>query len=402
MNAYIFDSVRTPRGKGKKDGSLHSVQAPHLAATVLKALKDRNPIGSDGPDDIIMGCVTQVWEQSGDIAKAAVMLAGFEDSVSGVTLNRFCGSGLEAVNQAAAQVISGQNDLLIAGGVESMSRVNMGTDGPFLLTDPQMIALYNIVPQGISADLIATKFGYTRERLDAFAVESHQKAARAWDEKRFERSIIPVKDINGQILLDKDETIRTDTSIEKMASLQPSFEMYGEMGGFDAVALQRYPEIEKLEYYHHPGNSSGIVDGAAAILIGNDNAIKKFGLKPRAQIISWAVVGTEPTIMLTGPAPASLKALSKSELSVHDIHLFEVNEAFAVVPLLFMDELGVPAEKVNVNGGAIAMGHPLGATGAIILGTLLDELERINGRYGLATLCIGGGMGIATIIERIN
>jgi len=402
MNAYIFDSVRTPRGKGKKDGSLHSVQAPHLAATVLKALKDRNPIGSDGPDDIIMGCVTQVWEQSGDIAKAAVMLAGFEDSVSGVTLNRFCGSGLEAVNQAAAQVISGQNDLLIAGGVESMSRVNMGTDGPFLLTDPQMIALYNIVPQGISADLIATKFGYTRERLDAFAVESHQKAARAWDEKRFERSIIPVKDINGQILLDKDETIRTDTSIEKMASLQPSFEMYGEMGGFDAVALQRYPEIEKLEYYHHPGNSSGIVDGAAAILIGNDNAIKKFGLKPRARIISWAVVGTEPTIMLTGPAPASLKALSKSELSVHDIHLFEVNEAFAVVPLLFMDELGVPAEKVNVNGGAIAMGHPLGATGAIILGTLLDELERINGRYGLATLCIGGGMGIATIIERIN
>lgn len=402
MNAYIFDAVRTPRGKGKKEGSLHTVQAPHLAATVLRALKERNPIGDDGPEDVIMGCVTQAWEQSGDIAKAAVMLAGYSDTVSGVSLNRFCGSGLEAVNQAAAMVMSGQYDLTIAGGVESMSRVQMGMDGPFLLVDPQMVALYHIVPQGISADLIATKYGYTREQLDRFAVESHRRAARAWQEGRFARSIVPVKDLNGHVLLDRDETVRPDTSLEKMASLQPSFQMYGEMGGFDAVAVQRYPEVERLEYFHHPGNSSGIVDGAAAVLIGNERAAEKFGLRPRGRILSWAVVGTEPTIMLTGPAPASEKALRKAGLTWQDIDLYEVNEAFAVVPLLFMDVTGVPHEKVNVNGGAIAMGHPLGATGAILLGTLLDELERTGGRYGLVTLCIGGGMGIATVIECLN
>lgn len=402
MNAYIFDAVRTPRGKGKKEGSLHTVQAPHLAATALRALKERNAIGDDGPEDVIMGCVTQAWEQSGDIAKAALMLAGYADTVSGVSLNRFCGSGLEAVNQAAAMVMSGQYDLTIAGGVESMSRVQMGMDGPFLLVDPQMVALHHIVPQGMSADLIATKYGYTREQLDAFAVESHKRAAQAWDEGRFSRSIVPVRDLNGHVLLDRDETVRPDTSPEKLAALQPSFQMYGDMGGFDAVAVQRYPEVERLEYFHHPGNSSGIVDGAAAVLIGNERAAERWGLKPRGRIVSWAVVGTEPTIMLTGPAPASEKALRKAGLTWQDIDLYEVNEAFAVVPLLFMDIAGVPHSKVNVNGGAIAMGHPLGATGAILLGTLLDELERTGGRYGLVTLCIGGGMGIATVIERLN
>lgn len=402
MNAYIFDAVRTPRGRGKKDGSLHTVQAPELAATALRALRERNPIGADGPEDVILGCVTQAWEQSGDIAKAALMLAGYDDAVSGVTLNRFCGSGLEAVNQAAAMVMSGQYDLAIAGGVESMSRVQMGMDGPFLLVNPYMVAHFHIVPQGISADLIATKYGYSREQLDSFAVESHRRASRAWEEGRFARSVVPVQDVNGHVLLERDETVRLDTSLEKMAALNPSFEMYGEMGGFDAVAIQRYPEVERLEYRHHPGNSSGIVDGAAAVLIGNERAAERFGLKPRARIRSWAVVGAEPTIMLTGPAPASRKALQKAGLSFSDIDLYEVNEAFAVVPLLFMDETGVPHEKVNVNGGAIAMGHPLGATGAILLGTLLDELERRDKTLGLATLCIGGGMGIATVIERLS
>lgn len=399
--AFIYDAIRTPRGKGKKDGSLHEVKAVKLLAAALQAIREKNNLDTSLLEDVIMGCVTQIADQGSDIAKAAVIAAGYSDSVSAVTLNRFCGSGLEAINQAAAYVMSGQVDLLLAGGVESMSRVHMGSDGGPLFLDPEMIAGHCIVPQGISADLIATRFGYSRKTLDEFAVKSHQRAAKAAAAGHFTKSLVPVKDINGAVLLDKDETIRPDTNAETLAALNPSFAQMGEMAGFDAIAMQRYPAVEKIHHVHHAGNSSGIVDGAAAVMIGSKKMEKKTGIKPRAKIKSFAVVGYEPTIMLEGPVPASRKALKKAKMETGDIDLFEVNEAFAVVPMRFMEEMKAPHEKVNVNGGAIAMGHPLGATGAMLLSTLLDELERQNKQTGLVTLCIGGGMGIATIIERV-
>jgi acetyl-CoA C-acetyltransferase len=401
MNAYIYDAIRTPRGKGKKDGSLHEVRPVNLLAGLLRELPKRNGLQASLLEDVIMGCVTQVRDQSGDIAMAASMAAGYPDTASAVTLNRFCGSGLEAVNQAAALVNSGQAGFAVAGGVESMSRNALGSDGAFTLIDPQMITGHHLVPQGISADIIATKYGYTRTDLDAFAAESHRRAAQAWSEARFAKSVVPVRDENGKIVLDRDETIRPETTIEKLAELKPSFEMQAKMAGFDGMALQAYPEVEELNYFHHAGNSSGIVDGAAAVLIGTREAGDAAGIKPRARIRSFAVVGTEPVIMLTGPYPASQKALKKAGMQFSDIDLYEVNEAFAVVPMLFMDQAGINADRVNVNGGAIAMGHPLGATGAMLLGTLLDELERTGKSTGLITLCIGGGMGIATVIERI-
>ncbi len=399
--AFIYDAVRTPRGKGKKDGSLHEVKSIHLLSTALKAIRERNNLNTSLVEDVIVGCVTQIGDQGADVGKAAVIAAGYDDSVSGVTLNRFCGSGLEAVNQASAYVMSGQCDLFMAGGVESMSRVPFGTDGGGMFTDPEMIANHLLIPQGISADLIATKFGYNRKTLDSFATESHQRAALAVMEGRFNKSLVPVKDINGTVILDKDETIRPNTNVETLATLSPSFSMMGEMGGFDSIAIQKYPEVERIIHLHHAGNSSGIVDGAALVMIGSKRMQKKLGINPRARIRSFAVVGYEPTIMLEGPAPASRKALKKAGMEVGDIDLFEVNEAFAVVPLRFMEEMKIPHSKLNVNGGAIAMGHPLGATGAMLVGTLLDELERQNKQTGLITLCIGGGMGIATIIERI-
>ena len=400
MDAYIYDAVRTPRGKGKKDGSLHEVRPVNLLAGLLAEVPKRIGIDSRYIEDCIMGCVTQVRDQSGDIAMAAVMAAGYPDTGSAVTLNRFCGSGLEAVNQAAALAHSGQARFVIAGGVESMSRNALGSDGAFTLIDPQMITGHRVIPQGVSADLIASKYGYTREALDTFAADSHRKAARAWAENRFAKAVVPVRDINGHIILDRDETIRPDTTVEKLAELKPSFEMQAKMAGFDGMALQAYPEVEELRYFHHAGNSSGIVDGAAAVLIGNRAVGEELGIRPRARIRSFAVVGTDPVIMLTGPYPASQKALKNAGMTFGDIDLFEVNEAFAVVPMLFMDEAGISPDKVNVNGGAIAMGHPLGATGAMLIATALDELERIDKSTALVTLCIGGGMGIATIIER--
>ena len=399
--AYIYDAVRTPRGRGKKDGSLHCISSLNLLTTVFNSIRERNDLDTFYVEDAIIGCVTQIREQSGDIAKMAALAAGYNDNVAGVTLNRFCGSGLESVNHAAAYVMSGQSDLMVAGGVESMSRVPMGSDGFALLYDPKMIMFHHIIPQGISADLIATKYGYGRDELDAFAVESHKRAANAWQEGRFKKSIIPVKDINGLVILEKDEIIRPDTNVKGLAELKPSFVQMGEMGGFDAVAIQRYPEVETIEHSHHAGNSSGIVDGAALTLVGSKDIGKKLNLKPRAKIRSFACVGSEPTIMLVGPAPASRKALKQAKMTVDDIDLYEINEAFAVVPLRYMDEMKVPYDKVNVNGGAIAMGHPLGATGTMLLGTLLDELERQDKMTGLITLCIGGGMGIATVIERV-
>lgn len=399
--AYIYDAVRTPRGRGKKDGTLHEVKAVRLLTTVFNAIRERNNLDTSYVEDAIIGCVTQIGEQSADIAKTAAIAAGYSNNTSGVTLNRFCGSGLEAINQASAYIMSGQTDLMIAGGVESMSRVPMGSDGGGMFTDPQMIISRYIVPQGISADLIAAKYGYNRKQLDEFAVESHKRASVAVREKRFSKSIVPVKDINGMTILDSDETIRPDTTMEILANLKPSFEQMGSMGGFDAVAIQRYPEVETIPHVHHAGNSSGIVDGAALILIGNKKSGEKLNLKPRARIRSFAVIGTEPTIMLTGPVPASLKALKKAKMTVSDIDIFEVNEAFAIVPLRFMEEMNVASDRINVNGGSIAMGHPLGATGAMLTGTLLDELERQDKSTGLITLCIGGGMGISTIIERV-
>lgn len=399
--AYIYDSVRTPRGKGKKDGALYSTKALELLTTSFKAIRERNNLDTSLVEDSIIGCVTQSWEQSGDIAKAAAIHAGYDDGVAGVTLNRFCGSGLEAINQAAAYVMSGQVDCIVAGGVESMSRVPMGSDGSMLMTDPNMIASHHIVPQGISADLIATKYGFNREQLDTFAVESHKRAAVAWEEGRFSKSVIPVKDMNNLMVLDRDEMVKPETSLEILGGLSPSFEQMGVMGGFDSVAIQKYPEVAKLQYLHHAGNSSGIVDGSSLLLMGSKELGDKSGLKPKGRIVSFGIVGAEPTIMLEGPVPASKKALKKAGMEVGDIDLFEVNEAFAVVPIRFMDLMNVGQEKVNVNGGAIAMGHPLGATGSMLLGTLLDELERQDKATGLVTLCIGGGMGIATIVERV-
>lgn len=399
--AYIFDAVRTPRGKGKKDGTLHEVPALRLLTTTFNAIRERNNLDTSYVEDAIIGCVTQVAEQGSDIAKTAAIAAGYSNNTAGVSLNRYCGSGLEAINQASAYIMSGFTDLIVAGGVESMSRVQMGADGFALFSDPNMILKHHIVPQGISADLIATKYGYNRSQLDAFAVESHRRAALAWEEGRFNKSIVAVKDINGITILDRDEMVRADTNIQKLSSIKPAFEMMGAMGGYDSVAIQCYPEVETMLHPHHAGNSSGIVDGASLVLIGSKQIGKKLNLKPRARIRSFAVVGAEPTIMLTAPGPASIKALKKAKMNVSDIDLFEINEAFAVVPMRFMEEMNVSADRVNVNGGAIAMGHPLGATGAMLIGTILDELERTNKQTGLVSLCIGGGMGIATIIERV-
>ncbi|RYY78067.1 MAG: acetyl-CoA C-acetyltransferase [Moraxellaceae bacterium] len=398
--AYIFDAIRTPRGKGKKDGSLHEVKPITLLTTLLHALEERNHLDTSKVEDVVLGCVTPVADQGGDIAKTAVIAAGWSDNVSGVQINRFCASGLEAVNLCAMKIRSGWEDLVVAGGVESMSRMAMGSDGGPWALDPQTNLKAGFVPQGVGADLIATLDGYSRADVDAFAANSQAKAAAAQKEGRFDKSIIPVKDGAGVTILDKDEFIREGTTAESLQRLSPSFEMMGNMG-FDAVALQKYPEAQKINHVHHAGNSSGIVDGAALMLIGSEKAGKEYNLKPRAKIVATALVSTDPTIMLTGPAPAARKALEKAGLTIDDIDLFEVNEAFAAVVMRFMTELNVPAEKVNVNGGAIAMGHPLGATGAMILGTLLDELERQDKKRGLATLCVGGGMGIATIIERV-
>ncbi len=400
--AFIYDALRTPRGKGKSSGSLYEVKPVDLVAGLLTEIPKRNAGYDPGRvDDVILGCVTPVGDQGADIARTAALVAGLPESVAGVQLNRFCASGLESVNQAAARIRSGMEDLIIAGGVESMSRIPMGTDGGAWALDPQTAFVVNFVPQGIGADLIATIDGYSREDVDRFAVWSQEKAARAWDEGRFNKSVVPVKDRNGITILDHDEFIRRGTTIESLSSLKPSFAMMGEHGGFDAVALEVYTKVDSINHVHHAGNSSGIVDGAALLLIGNEQAGKDMGLTPRARIVSMAVVGSEPTIMLTGPAPASRKALAKAGLSAADMDVVEINEAFASVALRLQNELKVPDEKLNPNGGAIAMGHPLGATGAMILGTLVDELERTGGRYGLATLCVGGGMGIATIVERL-
>lgn len=398
--AYIFDAVRTPRGKGKKDGALYSVKPVDLVVGLLKALETRNRLDTAQVDDVVLGCVTPVGDQGADIAKTAVLAADWAECVAGVQLNRFCASGLEAVNMGAMKVRSGFEDLVVVGGVESMSRIPMGSDGGAWAMDPATNMHTNFVPQGVGADLIATLEGFSRSDVDAFALRSQQKAARASADGSFAKSLIPVTDQNGIVLLDHDEFIRGDSTLEGLGKLKPSFEMMGQMG-FDATALRKYSHVERIEHVHTPGNSSGIVDGAALMLIGSEAKGKELGLKPRARVVATAVTSTDPTIMLTGPAPATRKALAKAGLSVEDIDLFEVNEAFASVVMKFMKDMGVPESKVNVNGGSIAMGHPLGATGCAILGTLLDELEKRELRYGLATLCVGGGMGIATIIERV-
>lgn len=398
--AYIIDAIRTPRGKGKKDGSLYQVKPITLLTTLLNELESRHQLDTSKVDDIVLGCVTPIGDQGSDIAKTAAIAAGWNDDVAGVQINRFCASGLEAVNLAAQKVRSGWEDVVVAGGVESMSRIPMGSDGGPWALDPETNLKSTFVPQGIGADLIATLDGYTRADVDAFAANSQQKAAAAQAAGHFKKSIVPVKDKAGVVILDQDEFIKPTTTAEGLAKLNPSFEMMGSMG-FDAVALQKYPEAQKINHVHHAGNSSGIVDGAAVVLIASEKAVKEQGLKPRAKILATALVGTDPTIMLTGPAPAARKALEKAGLTIDDIDLFEVNEAFAAVVMRFITELKVDPAKVNVNGGSIAMGHPLGATGAMILGILLDELERQGKKRGLATLCVGGGMGIATIIELV-
>ena len=383
------------------DGALHEITPIQLATQVLSAIRDRNEIDTDLVDDVIMGCVSPVGEQGSDIARVAALNADYDEDVPGVQINRFCASGLEAVNMAAGQVMAGQTDLMVGGGVESMSRVKMGSDGGAMATDPQVAFKTYFVPQGISADLIATKYGYSRDDVDAYAVESQKRTERSWSEGRFARSILPVKDQLGMIALDKDEHPRPETDMQSLAGLKASFVDMGDAYGFDAVALLKYPEYEQINHVHTAGNSSGIVDGAAAMLVGNKRMGKKLGLTPRARIRAYAAVGTEPTIMLTGPSFAAEKALKRAKMSKDDIDIFEVNEAFSAVVLRFMDALGVDHSKVNVNGGAIAMGHPLGATGAMILGTVLDELERTGKGTALTTLCVGAGMGVATIIERI-
>ncbi|MCS7073409.1 MAG: acetyl-CoA C-acetyltransferase [Bacteroidia bacterium] len=400
--AFIYDAVRTPRGKGKKDGALYEVRPVELARTVLAAILERNKgLNPNLIEDVILGCVTQIGEQGANIAKTAAMIAGYPETVSGSTVNRFCASGLEAINQATACIQAGMAELIVAGGVESMSRVPMGSDGGAMYMDPRVALQNYFIPQGNAADLLATLNGYTRQMADEFALSSQQKAAKAIREGYFRKSIVPVKDVNGNVILEQDELVRPDTTLEMLASLQPSFEMQGKMAGFDAVALQRYPHLEKIEHIHHAGNSSGIADGAAAVLIGSSRVRDFFGLRPRAIISSFATIGTEPTVMLTGPALAAQKAVDRTRFSLDRIDLFEVNEAFASVVIHFMKETGITAEKINVNGGAIALGHPLGATGAMLICTLLDELERQDKHLGLATLCVGGGMGVATVIERL-
>ena len=399
--AFIYDAVRTPRGKDRASGALHGSTPIHLAVTALQALRDRNRLDTALVDDVILGCVEPVGEQGANIARVAALVAGYDESAPGVQINRYCASGLEACNMATAKVMSGQSPLAVGGGVESMSRVPMGTGGGAWPADPAVALPTYFVPQGISADLIASLYGHSRADVDAYALESQRRAAAAWAEGRFARSIVPVCDVNGLVVLDRDEHMRPETTIESLAKLEPSFKLQGERAGFDAVALQRYPQLERIEHVHHAGNSSGIVDGAAAVLIGNAEVGQRLGLEPRARIRSFASVGSEPTIMLTGPSFSAEKALKLAGMSCSDIDLFELNEAFASVVLRFMEVMNVPHARMNVNGGAIAMGHPLGATGAMILGTLLDELERRNLATGLATLCVGAGMGTATIIERV-
>ena len=400
-DAFIYDHVRTPRGRGKADGALHEVTALNLAAQTLAAIKDRNKLDPKLIDDVVLGCVDPVGEAGGDIARAATLVAGFGDGVPGIQINRFCASGLDAVNFAAAEIMSGQHQMTIGGGAESMSRIGIGASGGAWPVDPSLAVKTYFLPQGISADLIATKYGFSRDDVDAYAVESQQRAAKSWDEGRFKNSVMAVKDCNGLTILAKDEHMRPSTTMQTLAALAPSFVQMGEMAGFDAVAVQRYPEVETINHVHTPGNSSGIVDGAAAVLIGSKAAGKAAGLKPRARIKAFANVGSEPAIMLTGPIPVTEKVLKRAGMAIGDVDLFELNEAFASVVLRYMQAFDIPHDKMNVNGGAIAMGHPLGATGAMILGTVLDELERRDLSTALVTLCIGIGMGTATIIERV-
>ncbi|MGX6448013.1 acetyl-CoA C-acetyltransferase [Patulibacter sp. S7RM1-6] len=400
--AFVFDAIRTPRGKGKSNGSLHGTKPVDLVVGLMHETLGRHPqLDPNAIDDVVLGCVSPVGDQGADIAKTAAIKAGLPDTVAGVQLNRFCASGLEAVNIAAQKVASGWEDLVLAGGVESMSRVPMGSDGGAWAMDPETNYETSFVPQGIGADLIATVEGFTRDDVDAFAARSQERAARAEDNGWFAKSVVPVKDLNDQVVLDRDEFIRRGTTVETLANLKPSFAMMGEMGGFDAVALQKYHWVEKIDHVHHPGNSSGIVDGASLLAIGNEKTGEAAGMRPRARILATAVSGADPTIMLTAPGPASKKALAKAGLQASDLDLVEINEAFAAVALRLVKDLDIDPEITNVNGGAIAMGHPLGATGGMILGSLIDELERREKRYGLATLCVGGGMGIATVVERV-
>jgi acetyl-CoA C-acetyltransferase len=400
-DAFIYDHVRTPRGRGKADGSLHEVTALELATQALAAIKARSNLDPALVDDVVLGCVDPVGEAGGDIARAAAINAGYGNGVPGVQINRFCASGLDAVNFAAAQVMSGQHDMTIGGGIESMSRVGIGASGGAWPVDPSIALKSYFMPQGISADLIATKYGFSRAQCDEYAVQSQQRAAKAWDEGRFGASVIPVKDVNGLTILARDEHMRPDTNMQSLAQLKPSFVQMGQLGGFDAVAVQAHPEVEFVEHVHHAGNSSGIVDGAAAVLIGSREAGTAAKLKPRARIKAFANIGSEPALMLTGPVDVTEKVLKRAKMDLKDIDLIEVNEAFAAVVLRYLQAFGLDPNKVNVNGGAIAMGHPLGATGAMILGTVIDELERRNLQTALVTLCIGAGMGTATIIERV-
>jgi len=399
--AFIYDHVRTPRGRGKADGSLHEVTALSLAAQALGAIKSRNELDPTLVDDVVLGCVDPVGEAGADIARTAALVAGYGDGVPGVQINRFCASGLDAVNFAAAQVMAGQQDMAIGGGVESMSRVGIGASGGAWAVDPSIAVAHYFLPQGISADLIATRYGFSRDDVDAYAVESQKRAAAAWDDGRFKHSVVAVKDVNGLPILAKVEHMRPTTAMQSLASLQPSFVQMGELGGFDAVAIQAHPEVEAVNHVHHAGNSSGIVDGAAAVLIGNKKVGRRAGLKARARIKAFANIGSEPAMMLTGPVDVTKKVLKRAGMTLADIDLIEINEAFASVVLRYLQAFDLDPAKVNVNGGAIAMGHPLGATGAMILGTILDELERRDLKTGLVTLCIGAGMGTATIIERV-
>src|ERR1700685_2422772 len=400
-DAFIYDHVRTPRGRRKGDGALHEVTALTLAAQALGAIKSRNDLDTALVDDVVLGVVDPVGEAAADIARTAALVAGYGNSVPGVQINRFCASGLDAVNFAAAQIMAGQQDMAIGGGVESMSRVGIGAAGGAWSIDPSIAVAHYFMPQGISADLIATKYGFSRDDVDAYAVESQKRAAAAWDEGRFNRSVMAVKDVNGLTILAKDEHMRPGTTMQSLAALQPSFVQMGELGGFDAVAVQAHPDVEYVNHVHHAGNSSGIVDGAAAVLVGNARAGRRAGLKPRAKIKAFANIGSEPALMLTGPVDVTAKVLKKSGMALGEIDLIEINEGFASVVLRYLQAFDIDPAKVNVNGGAIALGHPLGATGAMILGTVLDELERTNKTTALVTLCIGGGMGTATIIERV-
>jgi acetyl-CoA C-acetyltransferase len=400
-DAFILDAVRTPRGRGRPDGSLHPITPIQLAAQTLAAIRDRSTLDTRQVDDVVLGCVVPVGEQGADIARVAALVAGYDESVPGKQLNRFCASGLESVNTAAAQVMSGQADLVIGGGIESMSRVAMGADGGAWAADPQVAWHQYFIPQGISADLIATLDGHSREMVDAYAVESQRRAAAAQVAGHFDRSIVPVRDVLGEVVLARDEYLRPGTTLADLAKLKPAFTQLGEDGGFDAVALQRYPQVEAIRHVHTGGNSSGIVDGAAAVLVGSKRAARRCGIKPRARVVAFASIGSEPCIMLTGPAGAAHKALKRAGMKPSDIDLWEINEAFASVVLRFVTDMGLSHDTVNVNGGAIALGHPLGATGAMILGMALDELERRNLSTALVTLCVGAGMGTATIIERI-